>query len=147
MDSLIKNGKVVRGFLGVGIEDINNPADKDKALADSIKKEGFTGNGVLVNPVYAEGPADKGGVQSGDVITALNGKPVESVNELRNQIARTAPGTKVTVSVFREGKTLDVTFALGTQPATREVASAEGGDSSPDVAGNSRGDPAPALSE
>jgi serine protease Do len=138
MDSLIKTGKVVRGFLGVAIEDINNPTDKDKPLADSIKNGGFSGNGILVNGIDTEGPAGKGGVQSGDVITALNGKPVESVNQLRNQIARTAPGTNVTLSVYRDNKTVELTFPLGTQPATRELAAAEGGDSS-DVAGNSLG--------
>jgi serine protease Do len=138
MESLIKNGKVVRGFLDVAIEDINNPADDDKALADSIKKEGFTGNGALVSRIDTEGPAGKGGVQSGDVITALNGKPVESVNQLRNQIARTAPGTSVTLSVYRDKKTLELTFPLGTQPATRELASMETADQ-PNAAGASLG--------
>jgi serine protease Do len=138
MDSLIKNGKVVRGFLGVGIENINDPAPSEKALAESIRKEGFTGNGALVSEIDTEGPAGNGGMQSGDVITALNGKPVESVNQLRNQIARTAPGTKVTLSVYRDHKTVELTFPLGTQPATRALAAAGGGEQS-DVAGNSLG--------
>jgi len=128
MDSLIKNGKVVRGYLQVQIEDINNPTTKDQALADSIKKSGFSGKGILVGGVGPDGPAAKGGVQAGDVITALNGKPVQSVGELRNQVARTAPGTNVALDIYRDGKTIELKFPVGTQPET--VASAAGDDSS-----------------
>jgi serine protease Do len=128
MDSLIKNGKVVRGYLQVQIEDINNPAKDDQPLADSIKRSGFSGPGVLVNGVGPDGPAAKGGVQAGDVITALNGKPVESVGQLRNQIARTAPGTDVTLSIYRDGKNVDLKFPVGTQPAS--IATADQGDNS-----------------
>ncbi len=128
MDSLIKNGKVVRGYLDVLIEDVNAPSDDDKGLADSIHKAGFSGKGALVGRIDPDGPAGKGGVQAGDVITALNGKPIASPNELRNQIARTAPGTRVTLSVYRDGKITDLTFPVGTQPATRALASAESAD-------------------
>ncbi len=72
MDSLIKHGKVVRGYLAVQIEDINSPRKEDEALANSIKKAGFSGKGVLVPAVGENGPAAKGGVQAGDVITGLN---------------------------------------------------------------------------
>ncbi|HUO10006.1 MAG TPA: Do family serine endopeptidase [Phycisphaerae bacterium] len=128
MDSLIKHGKVVRGFLQVQIEDINNPTKDDQALADSIKRSGFSGNGVLVNGVGPDGPAAKGGVQAGDVIVALNGKPVESVGQLRNQIARTAPGTEIALTIYRDGKNLDLKFPVGTQPAT--IAAADQGGNS-----------------
>jgi serine protease Do len=116
MESLIKHGKVIRGFLDVQIEDINHPAPTDQALVDSIKKQGFNGKGALVQKVDPEGPAGKGGVQSGDVITAIDGKPVDTVDTLRIRIARTAPGTKVTLSVFRDGKTTDLSFPVGKQP-------------------------------
>ncbi|MCL2641545.1 MAG: Do family serine endopeptidase [Phycisphaerales bacterium] len=122
MDSLIKTGTVVRGFLNVEISDINRPVPQNQALIDAIRKQGFIGNGALVAGVNPEGPAGKGGVQSGDVITALNGKPVESVADLRNQIARTAPGTKIDLTIFRDGKTTTLSFPLGTQPALNEIA-------------------------
>ena len=128
MDSLIKHGKVVRGYLGVRIEDIDNPAKEDEALAKSIKKSGFSGKGVLVPAVGEESPAAKGGVQAGDVITAINGKGVESRDQLRNQIARTAPGTEVTLSIYRDGKTTELKFPVGTQPDT--IAQADDGGSS-----------------
>jgi serine protease Do len=71
---------------------------------------------VLVKGVGENGPAAKGGIQAGDVIAELNGKPVESVGQLRNQVARTAPGTEITLNVFRDGKTMDLKFPVGTQP-------------------------------
>ena len=97
-----------------------------RRLANSIKKSGFSGKGVLVKGVGENGPAAKGGVQAGDVISAINGKPVESVGQLRNQIARTAPGTEITLAIFRDGKTSDLKFPVGTQPETLAVADAGG---------------------
>jgi len=112
MESLIKNGKVVRGYMGVGIADI-----RTNEIKANVKELGYTGDtGVLVSEVRRDGPAGKGGLQLNDIITALNGKKVESMTQLRNDIARTSPGTKITLTVFRNGKTLDVSFAVGTQP-------------------------------
>jgi serine protease Do len=125
MESLIKHGTVVRGFLDVQIEDIANPDPKDQPLIDSIKKQGFSGKGAFVARLDPDGPAGKGGVKSGDIITAIDGKPVASVNALRNQIARTAPGTKIALSVFRDGKTVDLNFPVGKQP-DRNPAFAQG---------------------
>ncbi len=139
MDSLIKNGKVVRGYLSVKIEDINEPSPDDKGLADSIKKGGFSGDGVLVGAVDPQGPAGKAGIQGGDVITAINGKPLESMNALRNQVARTAPGTKITLSVYRDGKSSDMTVAVGTQPATLQQASEELAGGADDATSNDLG--------
>ncbi|HVS70205.1 MAG TPA: Do family serine endopeptidase [Phycisphaerae bacterium] len=130
MESLIKNGKVVRGYLGVLIEDINHPSPQDKDLVQSIRDAGFKdNNGVLVAGISADSPGGKGGLRAGDVITQLDGKPVDTVNTLRNQIARTKPGTDVTLELFRDGKTTKVTFPVGTQPAGRDatqLASANG---------------------
>ena len=118
-DSLIKSGKVVRGYLGVGISDVHEL--KFRKQAESL---GFTGNsGVIVGEVRADTPASgKDGLQPGDIITAINGKTVADIGQLRTTIARTAPGTKITLGVFRKGKTIDVSFALGTQPDSAVVA-------------------------
>src|SRR5207249_1119219 len=78
----------------------------------------------------------KGGVQGGDVITAIDGKPVESVQELRNQVARTAPGTKITLSIFRDGKTMELSFPLGTQPAQNPAFAEDSGKPKPAIAEN-----------
>jgi serine protease Do len=117
MESLIKNGKIVRGYLGVMIEDMNHPAPQDKDLVQSIRESGFKANkGVLVAAITADSPGGKGGLKGGDVITAIDGKAVDNVTQLRTQIARTAPGTKVTLQVFRDGKTTELSFPIGTQP-------------------------------
>jgi len=123
MDSLIKTGKVVRGYLGVKIEDLNHPAPEDQKLADSIRKSGFKGEGVLVNSVEGSGPAGQAGLQPGDVITEIDGRTFKSVDELRNYIARAKPQTKLTMSVYREGKPQQVTVNVGTQPETLQLAS------------------------
>ncbi len=120
MHSLIEHGKVVRGYLGIGIEDINHPTPEHKGLVDALKKGGFTGgNGVLVGQVLETGPAAKAGVEVGDVITSINGKAVSSVDDLRNEIARTTPESKLTLSIYRDGKNTQIASTVGTQPDTR----------------------------
>jgi serine protease Do len=133
MKSLIEHGKVVRGYLGVMIEDIAHPAPRDKSLAEAARKEGFKGDkGILISEVNADGPGGRSGLQSGDVITSINGKPVDSVDELRNQIARTAPNSKIDLGVFRTGKQQQISATVGLQPATNEPTGiARGADQQP----------------
>jgi len=112
MDSLIKNGKVVRGYLGVKIADVKTTETRKVA-----RSFGFEGNtGVLVEDLTEDSPGAKGGLERGDIITAINGTPVQDITQLRTLIARTAPGTKVTLTVYRKNKSKDLTFAVGTQP-------------------------------
>jgi serine protease Do len=125
MNSLIEHGKVVRGYVGIMIEDINHPSDQDKALADSLRKQGAD-KGILVGEVAADGPGAKSGLQAGDVITALNGKPVTDVDTLRNHIARTKPDSTLKLTLWRDGKTTDLTVKVGTQPETLAVAAGPG---------------------
>jgi serine protease Do len=108
-DALRDKGKVVRGYLGVEIQDVSVVRDEAKAL-------GYTGeNGVIVKGDRANAPA-AGKLQPGDVVTELQGKPVDNVRELRDAIAMTTPGTTVTMSVYRNGKTQDVSVKIGEQP-------------------------------
>ncbi|MEI8195454.1 MAG: trypsin-like peptidase domain-containing protein [Phycisphaerae bacterium] len=111
MESLIKTGKVVRGYLGVGIADVTDP----KVQAE-VKALGYEGTGVLVSEIRPKSPGGLGGLKLKDIITTLNGKKVETITQLRTEIARTAPGTKVNLTVFRGGKQVELSFALGTQP-------------------------------
>lgn len=107
--ALKEHGKVVRGWLGVGIHDVANDLD----LAHSF---GYTPNtGVLVEETFPNTPAS-GKLQNGDIITAIDGKPVENSLQLRNAVAAVAPGTDVTLTVFRDGKKQDVTIKIGEQP-------------------------------
>ena len=104
MDSLVKNGRVERGLLGVMIQNLTPD------LAKAFKVELATG--ALVGDVTPGGPADKAGLKSGDVITQFNGQPIEDASQLKLRVAESAPGSKVQLGVNRNGenKTFDVTL-------------------------------------
>ncbi len=104
-DAIIKHGRVDRGWMGAMIQDLT-----DK-LAQSF---GYNStDGVLIGDVVPDGPAEKAGLRSGDIVVRFNGKPVRNANQLRNTVAGTTPGTRVTVQVFREGKMLTVPLVVG----------------------------------
>lgn len=107
--SLKDNGKVTRGWLGVSISDVS----ADLPLAQSFGYKGTTG--VLVPQVLPGTPAS-GKLKAGDIITSIDGKPVENIIALRNKVASTAPNSEITLGVFRDGKEQDVALKLGTQP-------------------------------
>ncbi|MGH7449941.1 MAG: Do family serine endopeptidase, partial [bacterium] len=96
MESLLKHGKVVRGWLGVSIQDINETMAKAMKLKNAA--------GALVGDVTDDSPAARAGIKSSDVIIEINGKKVQNSAQLRNEVAGTAPGTTVTLKIVREGK-------------------------------------------
>jgi serine protease Do len=105
MKDLIEHGSVVRGFLGVQIQNLN------KDLASSF---GFNGTaGALVASVQPDTPAEKAGIKVGDIITEFDGKPVTDIDSFRFLVARTAPGTKADVTVFRDGESTPLTVTVG----------------------------------
>ena len=118
MDQLIKGGKVRRGMLGVQIQQITPD------LATSLGLE--QARGALVNSVQTGGPAERAGLRRGDVIVALNGTAITDSNSLRNQVARTKPGTEVTITVLREGREQQLRATLGELPARQNERAAGG---------------------
>lgn len=105
MDQLIQTGKVRRGSLGVTIQPVT---------PDTVSRLGLqNARGALVNSVVPGGPADRAGVRANDVITAVNGTQISDTNALRNIIARTPPGTEVTLTVWRNGREEQVRVRLG----------------------------------
>jgi serine protease Do len=118
--ALKDHGKVVRGWLGVSIADIAH----DPKLAQSFGYKNSTG--VLVESALPGTPA-AGKLQSGDIIESVNGKPVESVLQLRNEIASFGPDTEVNLTVFRDGKDTSVSLKLGTQPQDMTAVAGEHG--------------------
>jgi serine protease Do len=104
-----KNGKVTRGWLGVSIMDVS----KNKDLAQSFGYK--SANGILVQQVFPNTPAS-GKLKAGDIIMGLNGKTLQSVQELRYAIAMTSPGDEATLKIYRDGKEQDVKIKLGSQP-------------------------------
>ncbi len=111
MDQLIKKGKITRGFLALV------PQDIDDNLAKALKLQST--EGALVGDVTPDGPADKGGVKRGDIITEFNGERVKNSTELRNMVAQTAPGTSVKISLLRDGRDMQVKVILGERPRGR----------------------------
>lgn len=105
MEQLIKTGKVHRGQLGIGIQPMTPELAQQLGLNET--------RGVLVNSVAENGPAAKAGIRRGDVIVAFNGKPVSDGNTLRNQIAGTAPGTQVKLTIVRDKREQEIAVTLG----------------------------------
>ena len=96
MDSLIKTGKVIRGWLGVSIQ----PLTPELAKQFNLKKE----YGALVGDVIENSPAEKAGILRGDVIIEYNGKKVDEPYNLRNTVANTPPGETAELKIIRNGK-------------------------------------------
>ncbi len=109
-DQLKQSGKITRGWLGVEIQNVAQASDE--AASEGYKAT----TGVLVRGVLHNSPATAQ-LHPGDIVTKLNGKTIDNVTELRNSIAIAAPGTEVTLNVFRDGKAQDVKIKLGDQPA------------------------------
>lgn len=95
-EQLVKNGKVIRGYLGVTITEVT--PEKAKGLGLN------TTEGALVNDVQPNTPAAKAGIQSGDLIISFDGKPVKTQHELTNTVALTPVGKRVEVKFIRDGK-------------------------------------------
>ena len=125
MDSILKNGRMIRGYLGVSLQAL------DADLAEQFKIEGD--KGALVNSVPNDTPAQAAGIQRGDVIVAVDGRQVEGVSELMLMVATKPPGTEVNVKLLRDGKEKSISVKLGERPSKNEVAKAEPADSDPDV--------------
>ena len=119
-DSLVKHGKVVRGFLGVSIQDLTQDLAKSFGIKDA--------KGVLVSDVKDESPAGQAGLKQGDIIMTYQGSPVEDAVALQRQVTKTAVGTKVTIRVIRDGHEKDFTVTIGEQPDTTKIAKAETGE-------------------
>jgi len=108
MEQILKHGHVPRGWLGVSIQ----PVDSSVANAFGLKDP----RGALVGGVNPGSPADKAGVQRGDIIVELNGQHVEDAAELRMKIGMMEPSSKATLKLFSDGRERSVTVTLGQLP-------------------------------
>ena len=119
-EQLRSSGRVIRGRIGVQIA----PVTKEVAEAIGLGKPG----GALVQSAEAGGPADKAGVEAGDIITKVDGRTVDKAGELPRMIGNTKPGTKITLQVFRRGSTKDLALTVAEfepdRPARRTSESA-----------------------
>jgi len=104
MDQILTHGKVVRGYLGVRIQDLTPELARAFGLKDS--------GGVLIGDVSSGTPAAQAGLKKGDVILQVNGQPVNASNQLRVQISQFAPGTPIKLQIWRNGGKQDVSLKL-----------------------------------
>jgi serine protease Do len=105
MDSIIKHGKVVRGWLGVSIQNLTPELAKSLGIKET--------EGALIAGIESNSPADKAGFKRGDLVIALDGKKIIDSTSLRNMVSATAPGKKVDFKIIREGKEQTITATLG----------------------------------
>jgi len=119
-ESLIKTGKVVRGYLGIGIQDLNQDLAKSFRMKEA--------KGALVTDVKEDSPASQAGLKQGDVITSYQGSGVEDAIALQRMVTRTGVGTKVPVKVVRDGHEKELTITIGEQPDIPKIAKAETGE-------------------
>jgi len=122
-DQLRASGRVIRGRIGVAI------ADVDAKVAESIGLGKATG--ALVRSVESGGPAEKAGVEPGDIITKVEGKAIDKPGDLQRSIAGVKPGTKATLQVFRRGGYRDLTVSVVEFEADRNTRTGERDNSNP----------------
>jgi serine protease Do len=115
-DSLISSGKVVRGWMGVAIQELT------PALAQSFQLPEDHKGGVLISEVHEGGPSAKAGLHRGDVILHYGGKNVRDVNHLRNIVARTPVGKQMDIVVLRNGEETTLSIELGERPSDEILA-------------------------
>jgi serine protease Do len=121
VDSLVTTGKVVRGFLGVNIQDLNSD------LADEFHLKST--NGAVITDVTPDSPASKAGLKSNDVILEFDGKPVKDGRSLKFAVAATEPGHEARITVLRDGKNESVAAKIGELPGEKQKgASVSSGD-------------------
>ena len=111
MNSLLKRGKVVRGWLGVVIQKV------DAELVKALKLP--TRNGVLISDVDPLGPAQKAGIKRGDLVVKVNGRAVDSPGALRNLVASSGSGGRISIDYYRNKKLISTSVQLGELPSTR----------------------------
>jgi len=113
---LVKSGTVIRGWLGVSIQDLT------PKLADSFGLEDT--KGTLLAEVFEDSAAEKAGLKQGDIVVELDGQPIEKTKELQKRVAMLKPDTKVKIVVLRDGRRKTLTVKLGKRPSNGQIARA-----------------------
>jgi serine protease Do len=117
MRQLIAGGRVVRGWLGIVIQDVTDQLAPSFGVAERA--------GVLVADVMKGGPADAGGVRTGDVIVELGGAAIKEVPDLQRRVAAVPPGQQVDLKVSREGQIVPLRITVGEMPGEESTAAAQ----------------------
>ncbi len=123
MDQLLQEGKVIRGWLGVTIQELTPELSKKFGIKSS--------RGALVGDIVKGSPAEKAGIRRGDIILEFNGKKVENVANLRNMVAQSKVASEVSITVLRKGKKYSLKVIIAELP--REIAEVVPGDITEDL--------------
>jgi len=111
MDNLIAHGRVIRGYVGVELDDVN----PDMAEFFSLKDAG----GVVISDVKEGSPAEKAGIERGDVVTKFDGRKISKSDEFRRYAAEAEPGSRVALEIIRDGKPRTIEIKMGESPQDR----------------------------
>jgi Do/DeqQ family serine protease len=123
MSQLISTGKMQRAMLGAGVQTVTSDLAQSMGMKDA--------RGVAITSVTSGGPAEKAGLKPGDIVLKVNGSDVDDANMVRNRIASMKPGSDVTLTVFRDGKQMDLHARLAELTADNVRTQNEPGGSSP----------------
>lgn len=108
MRAIIEHGQVIRGWLGIEVQPLT------PELAESFGLDGRPG--IVVAGIYRDGPAQKAGLQPGDLILRIAGEAADDGRRAMNQVARAKPGEKIRIDILRNGKPLELTAEIGVRP-------------------------------
>ena len=118
LDSIVKYGRVVRGYAGLGFQNVTPDLARAFGLSET--------RGAMVTGVDPDGPAAEAGLRRGDVVVAFRGRPIASDSDLRTQLSRFKPGDRAALEIVRDGRRQEVTLTLSEPPATRQRAGQRG---------------------
>jgi len=108
MQAIIEHGQVIRGWLGIEVQPLT------PELAESFGLEGRPG--IVVAGIYRGGPAQKAGLQPGDLILRIDGQPANDGRSSMNQVARARPGQSIRIEIMRAGKPMELSAKIGVRP-------------------------------
>lgn len=114
MESIVSNGSVTRGWMGV------EPRDLSPEIIEAFKLP-KDAKGVLISGILKNGPAELGGVKPGDILREVNDEPIKDVRGLLNSVAALTPGNNAKVLVDRKGQSVVLSIAIGKRPTQKEV--------------------------
>ena len=112
MEQIARSGKVVRGYLGVVVQNLTPELAKQFGVSSRT--------GALISEVAPASPAEQAGLHRGDIVVELNGKPLRDQRELKLNVSKMAPKTGINLTILRDGKQQQVAVTLGEQPAHSE---------------------------
>jgi serine protease DegQ len=113
LDAIIREGQVVRGWIGIESQDLTPEIAESFGLARS--------KGAIIAGIVGGGPADRAGIEPGDILLAVAGKPVGSTAEMLNLIAQLPPGRKATLTILRKNREANVEVAVARRPRVQQV--------------------------